>query len=226
MNTRLPQLQKSELLSAAPNRLITLLEQLARPVKLARGETLFEQGDEGDALFVLEKGLLEVSILSAAGRKLTLNMLHSGDVFGEIALFDPGPRTATVSANQPSRLIRIGRKDLFLALERAPLQALDMIELAGKRLRWVSTQLEEHVFLPMGARLAVRLLHLAETGADPSGRIAMSQSAVADHVGVSREAVSKTLSEWKRLGWIELSRGGVRILDTDALIDISQPEFI
>lgn len=121
---------------------------------LMRGCALFRQGDPADALYVVESGLLEVSILSPSGRKLTLNMLRKGTVFGEIAIFDGGLRSATVTAATPCVLLRIDRQALLEELRDNARFALDIIRLCVARVRWVSGQLEDHVFQPLTVRLA------------------------------------------------------------------------
>jgi len=100
-------------LPGASDRLSASLARISEPVALDGGETLFHQGDPGEAIYAVESGMLEVSVLSAEGRKLTLNTLGPGDVFGEIALFDGGPRTATVHARASTRLARVRRTRLL-----------------------------------------------------------------------------------------------------------------
>ena len=85
-------------------------------------------------------------------------------------------------------------------------------------------QLNEQVFLPMPVRLARKLLYLVPDSGN--GRLALSQAELAEYVGATREAVSKTLSNWKRSGLIEISRGGVQILDRSALGLLAEPESI
>ncbi|MBE1283139.1 MAG: cyclic nucleotide-binding domain-containing protein [Rhodobacteraceae bacterium] len=211
-------------LSGASERLKDLLEGQATEIRLGQGDILFEQGDDGDALFAITEGSLEFSILSAAGRKLSLDIMRPGAIFGEIALFDPGPRTATATALEPSRVRRIRNPDVLKQIEQHPELAADMIRLAGQRMRWMNMQLNEQVFLPISARLARKLLHL--TGEPGSNTLSMSQSELAEFVGATREAVSKTISAWKRTGVIEATRGGLIIQDRAALTRLADPDLI
>ncbi len=219
-------LRKSRLLHGASTALVFVFEDVSQTQNLKKGSSLFEQGDFGDSLFILKEGALEVSVLSSQGRKLSLNILRTGEVFGEIALFDPGPRTASICAITPSKLVCVPRKRLFEALASKPELALEMLNLAGKRLRWISNRLEEHVFLPVEARLALKILHFIDHGADPANTIRMSQTALADHVGATREAVSKILSSWKRSGFVDIKRSAVEVLDHEQLEEIARPDFI
>lgn len=195
-------------LSEASDRLRTMLAGQASEKSLDRGEVLFEQGDEGDALYAIIEGTLEVSFLAMSGRKLALSLMRPGEIFGEIALFDSGPRTATITAAEPSRVLRVRRNDVMNQIRQHPDLAVDMIRLAGLRMRWMGVQLNEQVFLPMPVRLARKLLHLAGQQDNPSERITLSQSELAEFVGATREAVSKTISIWKRNSVVEASAAG------------------
>lgn len=223
---RFDRLPETGFLSAASAPLREMLESQASEVRLSNGEVLFEQGDTGDAFYAIIEGSLEFSILSASGRKLSLDLMRPGAVFGEIVLFDPGLRTATATATaaEPSRLRRLRNRDILAQIKEHPELAGDLLRLAGQRMRWMNMQLNEQVFLPMPVRLARKLLYLTpETG---NGRLSLSQAELAEYVGATREAVSKTLSNWKRSGLIEISRGGLQILDRNALGLLAEPESI
>ncbi|WP_299663667.1 Crp/Fnr family transcriptional regulator [uncultured Ruegeria sp.] len=216
----------SGFLSEASEELRAMLAALATEVKLDRAQTLFEQGDEGDALYAILGGTLEVSFLAMSGRKLSLSLMRPGEVFGEIALFDNGPRTATVTAAEPAEVLRVRRRDVMAQIRQHPDLAVDLIRLAGVRMRWMGGQLNEQVFLPMPIRLARKLLHLVGQQDTPNARITLSQSELAEFVGATREAVSKTISAWKRDNVVEASRGGLQIHDFDALRQLAESDLI
>ncbi|MEX0306740.1 MAG: Crp/Fnr family transcriptional regulator [Ruegeria sp.] len=216
----------SGFLSEASEELRAMLAAQATEVSLDRGDVLFEQGDEGDALYAILDGTLEVSFLAMSGRKLSLSLMRPGEVFGEIALFDNGPRTATVMAAETSRVLRVRQKDMMAQIHEHPDLAVDLIRLAGLRMRWMGAQLNEQVFLPMPIRLARWLLHLAGQQDSPTARITLSQSELAEYVGATREAVSKTISTWKRDNVVEASRGGLQIHDFDALRELAESDLI
>ncbi|ABG30493.1 transcriptional regulator, Crp/Fnr family, putative [Roseobacter denitrificans OCh 114] len=199
---------KTGFLAHASQKLSDLLNSVSTEVDLSEGEVLFEQGDTGDALYAIVSGSLEFSIISREGRKLSLDVMRPGALFGEIALFDPGTRTATVTALEHSRVRGVKNADVLAAIRKSPELGIDLIQLAGVRLRWMSSQLNEQVFLPMPARLARKILYLTIDGSDDLGLLNLSQAELAEFVGATREAVSKTLSLWKRAGVIDASRGG------------------
>lgn len=184
---------------------------------VSRGQDLFRQGDEGDAIYLLQSGSLEISLMSDDGRKLALNILKRGDIFGEVGLIDGGRRSATATALEDCSLLRVGRRRLLDEFTKTPTLALELMGLLIERVRWIGSQLEDHALQPLEIRLARRIVFLAERLSDDKGRIPLSQSDLADHVSATREAVSKKLSEWKHLGVVEVRRGNFEILDYQAL---------
>lgn len=201
-------------LSNASPELIRVMGSIASEIVLKQGDILFEEGDEGDALYAITTGAIEISVLSRSGRKLALDVLRKGALFGEIALFDPGPRTATATAVEKTTLRKVKNAALQDAIRSTPDLALDMIRMAGQRMRWMGAQLSEQVFLPMPTRLARRIIHLT---LDNSNSLSLSQSELADHVGATREAVSKTMATWKKSGVVSPERGRLTVLDHAAL---------
>lgn len=219
-DTKLP---NAGFLSEASEGLRQMLQTLARPMKLEDGQVLFEHGEVGDALYAITTGEIEFSIISADGRKLTLDMMRPGDLFGEICLFDPGERTATATATQDSAVLRISNSDVLKEISKHPSLAVDMINLAGARMRWMGSQYNEQVFLPMSARLARKVLYLSQRGGKPEPKLRLSQAELAEFVGSTREAVSKTISGWRKEGLVTASRGGLEIHDREGLRAMAQP---
>lgn len=207
-------------LSSASDALRAAVAALATEVRLDPGEVLFEQGDEGDALFAITHGALEISVVSLDGRKLSLDVLKPGDILGEIAFFDPGARTATATALEATKLLRIRNRDMTRAIRENPELGIDMIHLAGRRMRWMNSQLSDQVFLPLSVRLARKLIYLT---ADGTETLRMSKSDLAEFMGTTREAVSKTLGDWKRAGIVDAPRGALTIVDRAALEALAQP---
>lgn len=219
-------LPQSGFLAEASSALLLMLDELATEITLAKGETLFELGDEGDALFAIVEGAVEFSTYSIDGRRLALEIMREGALFGEIALFDPGERTADATAIEPTKLRKVKNGDVLGAIKDHPDLVIDMIALAGQRMRWMNRQLSEQVFLPMPVRLARKILHLTrdDTSAEPA--LSLSQSELAEFIGATREAVSKTISQWKKQNVIHSSRGGITILDKNAMETIAEFEEI
>jgi CRP-like cAMP-binding protein len=210
------QLPRTGFLAYASDDLHQLFSTLAKPVALDQGAVLFHEGDKGEALFAVIMGAVEISVLSSDGRKLSLDVMKSGAVLGEIALFDQGPRTATITALEASQLLKVNAHDVLASVREHPNLALDLVRLAGQRMRWMNQQLSEQVFLPLPARLARKILYLMN-GVPEGQSLAFSQGELADFVGSTREAVSKTLSTWRKAGIVSVARGRLRVVETEAL---------
>lgn len=193
---------------------ISAIAALCFTRRLEAGQTLFLRGDPGDALFAIRRGQVRIATDTAGGQRLTLNLLGSGDVFGEVALLDGQPRTAAAIASEPTELFVVLRRDLLALMARQPSVAVQVIELLCARIRWMSTQAEDAAFLPLERRLVRRLLGLA---ADYGNEIELSQEELAMFVGATRESVSRHLQVWKRAGIVALSRGRITLLDTEGL---------
>lgn len=190
---------------------------IGRTVDFNKGEIVFQQGDPGDGLYVVRSGSVEIGIISEEGKKLSLNVMKPGDVFGEIAALDGDIRTATATAIEAVSMIKYDRRDLNELISRNPEMALKVIELLCARIRWINQQVEDLAMLDVEGRLANRLLILHEKFADRDGWLKMSQSDLADFLGVSRESTNKVLQSWRADRVIELTRGSVKVNDSGFL---------
>lgn len=191
-----------------------------------QGEIVFSQGDPGDALYGIVRGKVRVSAGDSDGREIFFNLLGPGAVFGEIALLDGGARTATVTVVSAGELLSLARAPFIALLERESRVALELLRLCGERLRWVSGLAEDATLLDVPARLARRLLLLADRHGEPDARgplLRLSQEDCANFLGVSRQLVNQYLQEWKARGWVGLSRGVVVLHNREALTRLARP---
>jgi CRP/FNR family cyclic AMP-dependent transcriptional regulator len=190
---------------------------------LGREEVLFQKGDAGDALYAVRRGQIRIATGTDSGRRLTLNLLGPGDVFGEVALLDGRARTADATAIEPADLFMIRRRDFINLLEQRPSLAVRFIELLCERIRWMSDRMEESLLLPLSARLARRLSALVE---DYGVELQVSQEELAVFAGATRESVNRQLQEWKRRGLVELGRARIRVADPQALAAERLPDRV
>ncbi len=103
------------------------LANVVDEMKIAAGQTLFHAGDPGDSLFIVRKGEIELYIKDTAGQKIVLTNALPGDMFGELAMLDTGPRTATALALTDCEVLVLDRGDLVLLFQRKPEAALHML---------------------------------------------------------------------------------------------------
>jgi CRP/FNR family transcriptional regulator, cyclic AMP receptor protein len=194
-----------------------------------RDSVIFSQSDPGDSLFGVVTGRVRISTSSAGGREVFLNIMEPGDTFGEIALLDGRPRTATASAMATSDLLIITREQFLGLLAREPMLTEHLLRLLCTRLRWVSGFAEESALLPVPARLARRLLSLAKLHGHETKvgiELNVSQDEMARFLGLSRQIVNQYLQAWKAQHWVDLGRGRIKILNgpaLEALIAVEHP---
>lgn len=103
------------------------LAQVVDELTIPAGHTLFQAGDPGDSLFIVREGTIELFIKDTAGQKIVLTVAECGDMFGELAMLDSGPRTATAIALTESGVLVLDREDLVLLFQRKPEAALHML---------------------------------------------------------------------------------------------------
>jgi CRP-like cAMP-binding protein len=204
-----------------PEASLRRIASVATRRRFAKGETVFTQGEAGDALYAVASGRVRISATAVGGQEVFLSIMEPGDTFGEIAVMDGLPRTAGATALEDSTLYMIKRVDFLGLLESEPGLAVHLLKLLCTRLRWTSELVEESAFLTGPERLAKRLLILASLhGRKTRGdrlEMRMSQSELAHFLGISRQIVNQHLREWQRHGWVSLGRERISILNAEAL---------
>jgi CRP-like cAMP-binding protein len=214
-------LQRNYLFRGLAPAAIDRLAALAVRRTYDKGEVVFAQGDQGDALYGVASGRVRISASGIGGQEVFLNIMEPGDTFGEIAVMDGLPRTAGATALDQATLIVIKRQDFLNLLEREPQLGIHLLKLLCERLRWTSELVEESAFLAGEARLAKRLLILASLHGRATEvgvlELAISQAELARFLGISRQIVNQHLSEWRRHGWVEVARSRILICNAEAL---------
>jgi CRP/FNR family transcriptional regulator, cyclic AMP receptor protein len=198
---------------------LSRLASYATTRRVQRGKTIFSKGEIGSSLFAICSGTVQIMVPSAEGKNAVVNLIGEGEIFGEIALLDGGPRTADALAFSDCQLMAIERRD-FLALLRAnPAITIKLLAVLCARLRHTTEQVEDMMFLDLKSRLVKTLLRLSKS-ANPPGQIAISQNELSQIVGFSREMTNKQLRLWAREGWITLVRRRIIVERPDALARI------
>lgn len=198
-----------------------LLSTMTR-TKIARGQELFHEGEQGDSLYVITAGKVKLGRRSADGRENLLAILGEGEMLGELSLFDPGPRTATASAIADTELVGLSHPDMTAYLGTRPEIAMTMLSALAARLRRTNEALGDLVFTDVPGRVAKALLDLSRRFGQPSGDgilVAhdLTQEELAQLVGASRETVNKALADFSSRGWIKLEARAVTLMDSERL---------
>jgi CRP/FNR family transcriptional regulator, cyclic AMP receptor protein len=190
--------------------------------RLRRGEVLFHEGDTGDKLFIVTEGKVKLGKSSSDGRENLLAILGPGQMFGELSLFDPGPRSATVTAVTDCVMQSLSHDELLEWLTGRPAVARGLLAQLGSRLRKANDVVADLVFSDVPGRVAKALLDLASRfgrTADDGVHVHhdLTQEELAQLVGASRETVNKALADFASRGWLRLEPRSVVILDSDRL---------
>ena len=197
--------------NAAPA-LLDSLVKFATVRRFEPGDEIFAKGDPGNALSGVLAGRVCIYTVSSEGVEAILNILEPGELFGEIALLDGGPRTASARAMKAVDLLQIHRDHFVPFLHDHPELGVSILPILCGRIRMNVEFIEDTVFLHLPARLAKRLLSLAEVHGkpDPKGvRIGfkLSQQELAHMIGATRERVNKELGIWRERGLIAMEEG-------------------
>ncbi len=191
-------------------------------VSFPRRRLVFEKGDTGDGLMLLLSGVIKVWTVSVDGREAVLSFLTAGELLGEIAALDGGPRTAGATAMEPVEAF-LWRRGAFLdVMRRHPDFAQRIVVVLCQRLRETNVMIEAAVQLPMAARVAralVRLLRRAGHATAGGWRLdfKLTQRDLGAYVGLARENVNRQLKLWEAEGLVAIERGEIVVRDRAAL---------
>jgi CRP/FNR family transcriptional regulator, cyclic AMP receptor protein len=196
-------------------------------VELARADRVFEEGASGNQLYVVLDGKIKLTRAAADGRENLLSVLGPGEMFGELSLFDPRPRTASAVAVTDSRLGALAHDDLRRWLTGRPDVALHLLQALAQRLRRANDVMADLVFTDVPGRVAKALLDLADRFGEPRDdglqvNHDLTQEELAQLVGASRETVNKALADFAARGWLQLSAKSVLLIDPERLRKRSQ----
>jgi CRP/FNR family transcriptional regulator, cyclic AMP receptor protein len=191
-------------------------------VHLARGERLFSEGDTGDKLYIILAGKIKLTKAAPDGRENLLSVHGPGEMFGELSLFDPIPRTSSATAVTSAELAGVAHDDLRAWLTTRPQVAMHLLRALAQRLRRINEVKADLVFTDVPGRVSKALLDLAERFGTPTAagiqvNHDLTQEELAQLVGASRETVNKALADFAARGWLQLAAKSVLITDVDRL---------
>jgi CRP/FNR family transcriptional regulator len=201
---------------------IRMVERRTVMKEVRRREVLYLPGDAGDRIYLLKRGVVKISAIQEDGREVMLALLRKGEVFGEEAVLEDGPRDHLAEAYEDALVCIITRQDFMDMLRSHPELVFRVTKLLGLRLKTFRTRVEHLLFKGAPQRLAATLLELArEHGiADAQGVLVplrLSQQDLANLIGVTRESVNLALSDFRRRGLVVLEGRSFRLPKPEAL---------
>lgn len=183
------------------------LAQHLQHISFPRRHTVFTEGDPGDDLYIILDGKVKIHHRTTQGRETLIALLGPADMFGELALFDPGPRTSTVITVTEVNAVRMDRRALRAWIAAHPEIAEQLLRVLARRLRRTNDTLCDLIFTDVPGRVAKQLLDLvARFGTVDTGSMRvdyeLTQEELAQLVGAARETVNKALADFTQRGWI------------------------
>ena len=190
--------------------------------RFRKGDFVFHEGDQGDSLFVMAEGRVKIFVTSEDGEEMVLATLRPPETFGELAVIDQGPRSASARAMEPTTLLAFPRASFLQLLQDHPALMQSLYRSMGMLLRRVLEQASDLIFLDLPGRVAKLLVTMAEELGDRHEEgtlldLGMTQGTLAGMVGGSRPSVNQILRNFEERGYLELQ--GKQIL-------IKRPELL
>jgi CRP/FNR family cyclic AMP-dependent transcriptional regulator len=201
---------------------VRALTRQLRPIEFPCGHVFFGEDQPGDELFFILSGKVKLCRRAADGREMLFGVLGPPDMFGELSVFDPGPRTSTAIAVTKVCVAPLDREVLKQWIAARPAIAERLMRVLARRLRRIDSDLSYFISTDVTARIAMQLLRLAKQfGIQEDGAIRvthdLTQEELGQLVGASRETINKVLSELCRHGCIRLEGKSVMIIDSEEL---------
>lgn len=205
----------------APVAVENLIKEL-ETVRFPRGATIFEEGEPGDRLYIITSGKVKLARHALDGRENLLTVMGPSDMFGELSIFDPGPRTSSAVCVTEVHAATMTSAMLHKWISDYPEISEQLLRMLARRLRRTNASLGDLIFTDVPGRVAKALLQLANRfGTQEGGALRvnhdLTQEEIAQLVGASRETVNKALATFAHRGWLRLEGKSVLIMDTEHL---------
>ena len=198
-----------------------LIEQM-ETVRFPRGTTIFDEGEPGDRLYIITSGKIKLARHAPDGRENLLTVMGPSDMFGELSIFDPGPRTSSAVCVTEVTAATMNSEMLKQWVADHPSIAQQLLRVLARRLRRTNANLADLIFTDVPGRVAKTLLQLANRfGVQEGGALRvnhdLTQEEIAQLVGASRETVNKALAEFALRGWLRIEAKAVVLLDVERM---------
>jgi CRP/FNR family transcriptional regulator, cyclic AMP receptor protein len=200
----------------------------ARPLTLKVREVLFHAGDPGEGCYVLREGVVKAAVVARDGQERLLAVLGPGALIGELSLIDGQPRSATISALKPSRLLHLPASVFYRLADSNPLVYREALKILARRLRETNESVVAQGTVPVVGRVARAFVMLAEGLGEqrPGGHILIAdkitQADIAGMAGVARENASRAINDLLRDGILDREGSHYVIARPDELKDLAE----
>ncbi len=191
----------------------------ARLRRFARGEVVFHEGDPGDTLHLIAKGRVAIRVATALGDTATLAVIGAGDFFGELALLEEEPRTASVVALEKTETLALHREDFDEMTREFPSVHAFLVHVLGAQVRRLTDQVMDALYVPAEKRVLRRLAELTRVYGNGEGDVVipLTQEDLATMAGTSRATVNRVLGDAEKAGIVAVGRMKISVVDRAAL---------
>ena len=210
-------LRRYPLFAKLPDAELMQLAERARTRQFKRGESLFRKDDPGTHLYVVIDGAVKIALPGEFGQEALVAIMRPGDHFGELALFDGSPRSASATALEDTKAALLARDDFLTFLETHPGAVRVVLDVLAKTIRRLSDRVEDLIFLDVPSRVAKYLLDLAQQSGDANLELTLTQDELAAFIGASRVSVNRVLGDLERREIIGIRRRHIVIVDPERL---------
>lgn len=201
---------------------LKLLSQIVREKNYEKDQTIFNEGDVADGLYVVEDGRVKIYKISFEGKEQILHIFGAGEPFGEVAVFAGMKFPAYAQSMEESKILIFPRLDLVELIRKNPDLAMDILAVLSLRLRQFTHLIEDLSLKEVPTRLAAHLLYLSDKTDSRQLELQVTKGQLASLLGTIPETLSRILTRMKTTGLIEIDGRRIRLLDTDALTDLAQ----
>lgn len=184
--------------------------------KFKSNQIIYRQGETAKNFYYLKEGCVQAFVNSPDGLEKVLTTYKKGEIFGEASFFDGFPRISSAKTFSDSEIIAINKSDIISYFQKEPFLALNFIEFLSKKVRMLSNEIDNISFLSAEKRIAQFLLNINQNN-DYS--IDCTHEGIGKAVGASRVTVSRTLTKFSKLKWIDTKYRKIVILDKKSLLN-------
>jgi CRP/FNR family transcriptional regulator/CRP/FNR family cyclic AMP-dependent transcriptional regulator len=201
---------------------LKLLSSASSVKTFVKNQTIIHKSDEGDTFFSILAGKVKVVLTDEEGREYIVGILKQNEFFGELALLDGEPRSATVVAMMRTDVLVLKREDFLSQMTTNPEMCIKILGVLGVRLRKANQHIESLVFLDVCGRLARMLLDMAETQGRETGEgiiveVEHSRTDLANLIGTTRETLTRALKTLENMGYIDIRKNQFLIMNAAGL---------
>lgn len=190
--------------------------------RFSPNQIIFHLGDPAGLLYIISTGKVKISHSTAEGQEAVLAILGAGDFFGELALLDDSPRSASAETLEDTKTLTLHRDEFLNYLDNNPAFARHVLNVLARRIRHLNNQISDIFFLDLPARLARTLVLLADqhgrkTAGGTTIELALTQTDLAEMTGATRVSINKAIGRFRRANWVRIDGREVTILNRQAL---------